>query len=551
MQGTGGLDLVNQESQPDPDGVVADLFGHVLGRITNGAVVWSPTRFSGYGPLPGYESPALSLNVPLVTATGWRSRRVDETGLMWLGARYYDPVAGRFLSADPLGHVACPDLYSGFNGDPVNLFDPDGRFGKAAFDYAYSGGSAGANLRALGGYLDAYNNSGTGGGWFTGFAGSVADELADMSAPSTYVNGLQNYGNNVSTAYQDGGLVRAGSYALTSWNMGAVMGSIANQNQITGEPLGDWIGPRGTEFSSGVAGTAGVAAGGLGLVRGYLPVGESPPGPIYCFPAGTQVLLADGTAKAIEQIRVGDRVLAGEPNRASFAEPRAVVQTHTNWTQRLVQIAVDQDGDGRVDGEFQATGEHPIWTQNRGWVNAVDLTRGDRLVGAEEQEPLVLSAGSSPILCATYNLSVEGSHTFFVLAGGMSVLVHNTEPALILPYGNFPAPNPAGMQNHHIVQDAWVRVNHPDYGALNLYNRAPAIQLQVDPTHYSINAMQRDFRAGLRSVGQDPYGTSLSDELNSSVRWMREAGVPENDVRRAAKAAYKFFDTLPEPPPCP
>ncbi|MBI5396095.1 MAG: RHS repeat-associated core domain-containing protein [Verrucomicrobia bacterium] len=45
---------------------------------------------------------------------------------------YYDPVAGRFLSPDPLGHEASMDLYSYANGDPVNFMDPDGRFGKNA-----------------------------------------------------------------------------------------------------------------------------------------------------------------------------------------------------------------------------------------------------------------------------------------------------------------------------------------------------------------------------------------------------------------------------------
>jgi hypothetical protein len=49
-----------------------------------------------------------------------------------MGMRYYAPESGTFLSADPLGHAACMDLYSYCNGDPVNNLDPDGRFGKGA-----------------------------------------------------------------------------------------------------------------------------------------------------------------------------------------------------------------------------------------------------------------------------------------------------------------------------------------------------------------------------------------------------------------------------------
>ena len=40
--------------------------------------------------------------------------------------RYYDPRQKRFVSADPLGRGATPDLYGYANGDPVNMVDPLG-----------------------------------------------------------------------------------------------------------------------------------------------------------------------------------------------------------------------------------------------------------------------------------------------------------------------------------------------------------------------------------------------------------------------------------------
>jgi hypothetical protein len=63
-----------------------------------------------------------------------------------MGARYYEPNSGRFLSADPLGHDASMDLYSYCNGDPVNNLDPDGRLaakGAAAFESASDNAAAG------------------------------------------------------------------------------------------------------------------------------------------------------------------------------------------------------------------------------------------------------------------------------------------------------------------------------------------------------------------------------------------------------------------------
>ena len=63
----------------------------------------------------------------------WHSSRLDPTGLILMGKRYYDPKAGRFISPDPVGYPICMDLYAYAGGDPVNYFDPDGRFASAVY----------------------------------------------------------------------------------------------------------------------------------------------------------------------------------------------------------------------------------------------------------------------------------------------------------------------------------------------------------------------------------------------------------------------------------
>jgi RHS repeat-associated protein len=60
------------------------------------------------------------------------SRRQDpETGLVYMGARYYDPVAGRFTSLDPKGLDESNPLsfgrYTYANDNPYRFVDPDGR----------------------------------------------------------------------------------------------------------------------------------------------------------------------------------------------------------------------------------------------------------------------------------------------------------------------------------------------------------------------------------------------------------------------------------------
>jgi RHS repeat-associated protein len=60
------------------------------------------------------------------------SRRQDvETGLVYMGARYYDPVAGRFVSIDPKGFSESSALsfnrYAYANNNPYKNVDPDGK----------------------------------------------------------------------------------------------------------------------------------------------------------------------------------------------------------------------------------------------------------------------------------------------------------------------------------------------------------------------------------------------------------------------------------------
>ncbi|NLW48261.1 MAG: RHS repeat-associated core domain-containing protein [Firmicutes bacterium] len=49
----------------------------------------------------------------------------ESTGLVYFGARWYDPEVGRFISVDPAEDGE--NWYALCDNDPVNYFDPDGR----------------------------------------------------------------------------------------------------------------------------------------------------------------------------------------------------------------------------------------------------------------------------------------------------------------------------------------------------------------------------------------------------------------------------------------
>ena len=130
LHGTGGLEATILDAGGTTKGVINDQFGNGVASVTGSTVSWFSTRSGGYGPLPGVTAEVLTDITRLAEATAWRSRRIDPTGLYNLGARYYEPTSGRFLSPDPMGHAASMSLYDFCNGDPVNYFDADGRLMK-------------------------------------------------------------------------------------------------------------------------------------------------------------------------------------------------------------------------------------------------------------------------------------------------------------------------------------------------------------------------------------------------------------------------------------
>ena len=119
-QGIGGLESCFDENTHASFGIVNNYFGDVVGLISGGSFTPYQSDLGSYGPMPGSS-------VNQAFQPQWRSHYLDQTGFICMGARYYDPQNGRFISPDPLGHGASMSLYDYCNGDPVNGLDPDGR----------------------------------------------------------------------------------------------------------------------------------------------------------------------------------------------------------------------------------------------------------------------------------------------------------------------------------------------------------------------------------------------------------------------------------------
>src|SRR5215467_10972517 len=103
-----------------------DLLGSpVAATDSSGHVIWRES-YRPYG--------ERLTNDPASTGNDvwYTSRRQDaDTGLVYMGARYYDPVAGRFVSKDPVGfdekNVQSFNRYAYANNNPYRFVDPTGQ----------------------------------------------------------------------------------------------------------------------------------------------------------------------------------------------------------------------------------------------------------------------------------------------------------------------------------------------------------------------------------------------------------------------------------------
>ncbi|MFE9998442.1 ricin-type beta-trefoil lectin domain protein [Streptomyces avermitilis] len=142
--------------------------------------------------------------------------------------------------------------------------------------------------------------------------------------------------------------------------------------------------------------------------------------PVNSFPGGTRVLMADGTRKAIRDVREGDLVRATDPDTGRLW-PEPVTDAFRHDTQHLMDISVS-------GGLVTSTLGHRFFVADRGWTTVSDLVVGDRLRTPDGTLRTVTALRDRPGRAQVYDLTVDGLHTFFVQTRGQApedVLVHN------------------------------------------------------------------------------------------------------------------------------
>lgn len=129
-----------------------------------------------------------------------------------------------------------------------------------------------------------------------------------------------------------------------------------------------------------------------------------------CFASGTKVLMADGTLKNIEEVKVEDYVFT----RSSQTDPKLVkakvLKTHST----------EEAGYLIINGDLKVTANHIMWINNT-WKEAGSVQVGDTLTDNQGKKVAVTSVEWQRSKVTVYNLVIDKYHTYF--ANG--VWVHN------------------------------------------------------------------------------------------------------------------------------
>ncbi|WP_370372383.1 DddA-like double-stranded DNA deaminase toxin [Catenulispora sp. GP43] len=150
------------------------------------------------------------------------------------------------------------------------------------------------------------------------------------------------------------------------------------------------------------------------------------------FVGATKVLMGDGTSKPISQVKVGDKVASAVPG-GSGTQVHTVTELHITDTDRDFTTLTIKSG--KSVGKLTGTSHHIFYDLTaKAWVPAGDLKPGD-VLQTPDGTAVVLAVSNFTQSVRTYNLTIDGLHTYFVEAGDIPTLVHNCNDDGPIEYG--------------------------------------------------------------------------------------------------------------------
>lgn len=366
------------------------------------------------------------------------------TNLTHIGAREYDPNLGQFISVDPLLEIGKPQTLNGYAyaaNNPTTFSDPTGTCldagnghceddsawtpsgslkpdgGQPATPTPKDSGNNGTSGGSGGRDGGRGNNKGSSGNWFSDFGKSLLDEGIKFGTGiwNSTSTEFSNIGNCITW---DGTCKEALSDLNNRVNPSAIVIGAAEGILARGKEYAD-------DFSNGnsAQGTAKIAFDVLLAVAAKKMAPRCP----NSFVPGTLVVASNGKTVPIEDLAVGDKVLATDPESGETVEKEVTDTIIGAGDKNLVKITIDVDGQSGNDVEsVTATDNHPFWVPSlRTWIDATKLSPGQWLRTSAGTHVQITEVQRWTQQAVVHNLTVADIHTYYVLAGATPVLVHN------------------------------------------------------------------------------------------------------------------------------
>lgn len=261
----------------------------------------------------------------------------------------------------------------------------------------------------------------------------------------------------------------------------------------------------------------------------------------HSFPPTTPVLLADGTHRLIKDVRIGDKVVATDPE-SGRTDARPVTNYFTTEDDKAFTRLVVTTTQGPAT--ITATSNHPFWLSDRkDWVDAGDVRVGNRLRTPDGSTVAVAGVVNYHERQRTHDLTVGEFHTYYVGVGATDALVHNCTD---LDAAERRFPGLAHTKKDHInPTQARIEEKLRDDGVVSIWKDAATAQAAVDDViKQNAKWFQNNLRllreGEIKEIPVKTYGGGGS--LGKVLRREGNSGDAGNRVKIIIKKASKDPD---------